>query len=105
MSTFTHISCHEVAQRLDDFIIVDIRDPQSFQRGHMPGAKPLNNENFAQFVTDTPLDKPVVVVCYHGISSQQAAAIVAEQGFTEVYSMDGGFEGWKLSHPIASESV
>jgi len=42
-----------------------------------------------------------VVVCYHGNSSQQAAQFFAGEGFNDVYSMDGGFEAWKLQYPVA----
>ncbi len=50
----------------------------------------------------TPLDQPAVVVCYHGRSSQGAAQYLAEQGFDTVYSMDGGFESWRLAYPFNS---
>ncbi len=33
-------------------------------------------------------------MCYHGISSQGAAQYLVNQGFEEVYSVDGGFEAW-----------
>ena len=82
--------------------IVDIRDPQSFANGHMPNAAQLNNDNFAAFIDQTPKDIPVVVVCYHGVSSQQAAQFLVGQGYEKVYSMDGGFEGWRLGQPVVS---
>jgi thiosulfate sulfurtransferase len=41
----------------------------------------------------------MVVVCYHGHSSQQAAAWLAGQGFAEVYSLDGGFTEWEYRLP------
>ncbi|APD84658.1 thiosulfate sulfurtransferase GlpE [Alteromonas marina] len=100
MTTFTHISVDDVANFQGDVAIVDIRDPQSFANGHMPNASPLNNDNFAAFIEQTPKDKPVVVVCYHGVSSQQAAQVIAQQGFETVYSMDGGFEAWRLANPV-----
>lgn len=103
MTTFSHISVQDVASFQGDVAIVDIRDPQSFVSGHMPNAAQLNNENFAAFVENTPKDKPVVVVCYHGVSSQQAAQVIAQQGFEDVYSMDGGFEAWRLAQPVVTE--
>ncbi|NDV90516.1 thiosulfate sulfurtransferase GlpE [Alteromonas sp. 345S023] len=102
MTTFSHISVEDVANFNGDVAIVDIRDPQSYANGHMPNAAPLNNDNFATFIEHTPKDTPVVVVCYHGISSQQAARVIAEQGFNTVYSMDGGFEAWRLAQPVES---
>ncbi|WP_282145780.1 thiosulfate sulfurtransferase GlpE [Alteromonas stellipolaris] len=104
MTAFSHISVQDVANFSGDVAIVDIRDPQSFANGHMPEAKPLNNDNFAAFVEQTPKETPVVVVCYHGVSSQQAARVIAEQGFNTVYSMDGGFEAWRLGQSVVSEN-
>jgi thiosulfate sulfurtransferase len=45
-------------------------------------------------------DTPVIVCCYHGISSQQAAQFLIHQGFEEVYSLDGGFEAWRKDQPF-----
>ncbi|WP_269518713.1 thiosulfate sulfurtransferase GlpE [Alteromonas sp. BMJM2] len=103
MTTFSHISVQDVADFSGTVSIVDIRDPQSYANGHMPNAAPLNNDNFATFVEQTPKDTPVVVVCYHGVSSQQAAQVIAQQGFETVYSMDGGFEAWRLANPVETE--
>lgn len=75
--------------------IFDIRDPQSFDNGHIQGAVHLSNDNLQQLVTETPVDSSVVIYCYHGISSQQAAQYFVSQGFNDVYSMDGGFEAWR----------
>ncbi|MCW8091171.1 thiosulfate sulfurtransferase GlpE [Alteromonas sp. ASW11-130] len=103
MNTFHHISIDDVAMRSADFTVVDIRDPQSFALSHMPNATHLSNDNFAAFLSSTPKKTPIVVVCYHGISSQQAARTIAAQGFSEVYSMDGGFEAWRQHQPVTSE--
>ncbi|MBU2979850.1 thiosulfate sulfurtransferase GlpE [Alteromonas sp. C1M14] len=102
MSEFQHISIQDAAERLEEFVIVDIRDPQSFAAGHMPTALNLNNENFADFLAATPPEKQVLVVCYHGVSSQQAANVIVQQGYETVFSMDGGFEAWKLTQPVVT---
>lgn len=85
MTAFSHISVQDVASLTGNVAIVDIRDPQSFANGHMPDATQLNNDNFAAFVQQTPKDTPVVVVCYHGVSSQQAAQVIAEQGLSLIH--------------------
>ncbi|RDV23965.1 thiosulfate sulfurtransferase GlpE [Alteromonas aestuariivivens] len=103
MAEFTHISVSDVAKRQDELVVVDIRDPQSYASAHMPDATNLNNDNFAAFLERTPRTQPVVVVCYHGVSSQQAAQVIAQQGFEQVYSMDGGFEAWRLAQPVVSD--
>jgi thiosulfate sulfurtransferase len=97
MDQFEHISAEQTKARLDkkEIKVVDIRDEQSFALGHIPGAFHLTNANMTQFMQDNDFDMPVVVCCYHGISSQQAAQYMLHQGFEEVYSMDGGFEAWR----------
>jgi len=80
--------------------IVDVRDPASYQSGRLPGARLLDNQSVREFIADTDKATPVLVYCYHGNSSQGASAWLAQQGFTEVYSLDGGFEHWKVQHAV-----
>lgn len=80
-------------------IVVDVRDPQTFAASHITGAQHLDNHSIADFIRTADLDAPVVVVCYHGNSSQSAAAYLISQGFSDVYSLDGGFELWRTTYP------
>ncbi|MDP5255732.1 MULTISPECIES: thiosulfate sulfurtransferase GlpE [unclassified Vibrio] len=97
MEQFEHISVQEAFALLEteQATMVDIRDPQSFAMAHAPEAIHLTNDSLPAFLADNPRDKPVLVVCYHGISSQGAAQYLIGQGFEQVYSVDGGFEAWK----------
>ena len=83
--------------------IVDIRDDKSFNAGHITDAEHLDNHSVAAFINDTEHDEPVIVCCYHGNSSQSAGAYLAEQGFEQVYSLDGGFEEWSRTYPDLCE--
>jgi thiosulfate sulfurtransferase len=100
MELFKHISPQETKNKLDksEIKVVDIRDVQSFELGHIPSSYHLSNNTMTQFVNDSDFKTPVVVCCYHGISSQQAAQYLIHQGFEEVYSMDGGFEAWRANY-------
>ncbi|WDE11676.1 thiosulfate sulfurtransferase GlpE [Thalassomonas haliotis] len=98
---FKHFKTSELHQVLagGGFTVVDIRDPASFQAGHIPDAVHLSNESLADFLRSADPDAPVVVCCYHGISSQQAAQYLISQDFTDVYSLDGGFTEWQQVYP------
>lgn len=104
-TAFKHLSVSELYEVIDNntHVVVDIRDPNSFQNGRIKGALPLSNDNIADFMRTADLDKPVVVCCYHGHSSQQAAQFLISQDFTDVYSLDGGFTQWQLEHPESVE--
>ncbi|MFK7864009.1 MAG: thiosulfate sulfurtransferase GlpE [Pseudohongiellaceae bacterium] len=75
--------------------IIDIRDEESYERGHIDAAKHVYNSNVQNFIAEADMDQPLIVCCYHGNMSQSAAAYFAEQGFDEAYSLDGGYEAWK----------
>ena len=100
MSDFQRISPETAARLLAaNAHAVDIRDPQSYLAGHISDAVRLDNDNVQAFVSSADQQRPLVVCCYHGNSSQQAAAWLASIGFSEVYSLDGGFELWQQQYP------
>jgi thiosulfate sulfurtransferase len=91
------IQIHDAKQKLDqkESVFVDIRDPGSYGQAHIPGAIHLNDGNVQEFVQNTDKEKEIVVYCYHGNSSLGATAFLIENGFKNVASMSGGFEGWR----------
>jgi thiosulfate sulfurtransferase len=100
MTDFKRISPEQVhALREQGAVLVDVRDAQTYATQHIPDSHHLDNHSIADFIREADLDKPLVVLCYHGNSSQSAAAYLVGQGFSEVYSMDGGFELWKAKFP------
>ncbi len=101
MPPFQEIATSKVKEMLEqkNVNVVDIRDPASFSNGHIPTAVSVSDGNVQEFTQSTDKDTPLVVCCYHGISSQGAAAYFVEQGFKEVYSMTGGFEAWQSAYP------
>ncbi|RCU51099.1 MULTISPECIES: thiosulfate sulfurtransferase GlpE [Corallincola] len=104
MSEFQHIDVMQTQQLLDadEATVVDIRDENSFAAGHIQGSVHLTNGSLSNFMADADFDRPLIVVCYHGISSQGAAQYMAQQGFEQVYSMDGGFEAWRRQLPYVA---
>ncbi|MBC3410951.1 thiosulfate sulfurtransferase GlpE [Pseudomonas sp. SWRI51] len=88
-----------LALRAQGAVVVDIRDAGAYAAGHITGATHLDNHSVADFIRSADLDAPTLVVCYHGNSSQSAAAYLVAQGFSDVYSVDGGFELWRATYP------
>ncbi|MCC3702751.1 thiosulfate sulfurtransferase GlpE [Rouxiella badensis] len=101
MEQFEAISVEQAHNRLKEggAVMVDIRDIQSFNNAHAPGAFHLSNESIGAFMQQTESTTPVMVMCYHGISSRSAAQYLLTQGFDSVYSVDGGFEAWSKTFP------
>ncbi|MEL7937828.1 thiosulfate sulfurtransferase GlpE [Pseudomonas delhiensis] len=105
MSEFKRIAPEQAQQlRQAGAQVVDIRDPQSYAMGHVSGSRHIDNYSVADFIRLADLDAPLLVFCYHGNSSQSAAAYFVQQGFTDVYSVDGGFELWRSVYPADTSS-
>ena len=91
-----HYKCIHVqkAQELLNYpgtVIVDIRDKVSFQAGNIPNSINLSNENFVDFLDSTDRKAPLLIYCYHGINSKDAAEYFVNNGFHTVFSLDGGY--------------
>ncbi|CQH46885.1 thiosulfate sulfurtransferase GlpE [Halobacterium hubeiense] len=88
----------------DDFDLVDIRETDAYEDGHLPGAEHLTVEELEDVVAERDWSDEVVVYCYVGQTSVQAARLVEEYGNAdEVASMDGGYEAWEEAvEPLAN---
>lgn len=75
--------------------LLDIRDAGSFAVGHIDGALSAEAVDIDSFVATEDKTQTLVVYCYHGISSRSAAEFFDENGFTDVYSMEGGYAAWE----------
>ena len=101
--SFQRINIEQAQQQMAaGAVLVDIRDPVAFAAGHVDGAVRLGNDNLSDFLAKANPDTPLLVMCYHGHSSQNAAQFFANQGFASVASVDGGFEGWRQKLPFVS---
>ncbi|REG84884.1 thiosulfate sulfurtransferase GlpE [Marinomonas pollencensis] len=100
-------SCIDVSDALpiieNNALIVDIRDTASYQNSHIVNAISLNNDNVQHFIDSSDKTRPVIVCCYHGNSSKGAAEYLAAQGFSEVYSLNGGYSQWSAMFPEQCE--
>ena len=102
MSQFKLISAYDALQRLttENIQVVDIRDERSFANDHVEGAFHLTNHSIAQFMSEIDVKTTVFVICYHGNSSKGVAQYLSEQGYIDVYSVDGGFADWRVIEPL-----
>jgi rhodanese-related sulfurtransferase len=75
--------------------VIDVREPNEYQTGHVPGAKlvPLNTflRSPASHVSS---DRPVIFVCAMGSRSAVASEMAAAVGAKTVYNVEGGTIEW-----------
>lgn len=79
----------------DDPLLLDCRTPEEFGGGALPEALNYDylDREFVYRVDSLPRDRPVFVYCARGGRSAQAAELLEEIGFEEVYNLEGGLLG------------
>lgn len=79
-----------------EYVIIDVRQPQEYLAGHIPGANLIPLSEFQTKLFDLPTDKSFVFYCASGGRSRMAAMLAAEGEITEkeLYNLDGGMMAW-----------
>lgn len=78
-------------------VVVDVREPWEYQRGHVPGAILMPLGQVASRAAELDPERPVAVICASGNRSQSAAALFGQKGFKTIYNVLGGTSAWMRS--------
>ncbi|MGA0610447.1 MBL fold metallo-hydrolase [Caldimonas sp. KR1-144] len=100
------MSMAELRARIDagtpDFIVLDVRERDAYEAGHIPGAKLLPRGQL-ELRVNAELPDPtrrIVTCCEFGRISTLAAATLRSMGFRRVVALDGGMKAWReAGHP------
>lgn len=77
--------------------LVDVRTPGEYSNGHIGDALNIDfmNESFDAEIGKMDKNAPMLIYCASGGRSGRAAQKLKAMGFTEVYDLSGGYNGWK----------
>lgn len=90
----------EFADANKPHVLIDVRTPEEFKSGHIPGAVNIDVQVLPQRLAEIPRDKAVVLYCRSGNRSNYAAHLLQRAGYTEVYDL-GGIGDWRAAgYPI-----
>ena len=95
---YQQISQEEAKEMMDtqDVIILDVREQDEYDSGHIPGAVLLpvgtiDEETAAEVIPEK--DSTVLVYCRSGNRSKTASSALSELGYTSIYEF-GGIHTW-----------
>lgn len=80
----------------NDLIVLDVREKDAFEAGHIPGARHLPRGQLELRVNEAFPDPTVrmVTCCDYGKISTLAAATLRRMGFMHAVALDGGMKAW-----------
>jgi hydroxyacylglutathione hydrolase len=92
----TSIKTPEMLKLADspDGIVVDVRNYNEWQAGHIPGAIHIPLGELAERANELPRDQPIAVHCQGGGRAAIAASVLQSQGFDDVLHVQGGYTEW-----------
>jgi rhodanese-related sulfurtransferase len=96
-----------VAAGANDLIVLDVREKDAFDTGHIPNARHLPRGQLELRVNEAFPDPTVRIVtcCEFGKISTLAAATLRRLGFVHAIALDGGMKAWKEhGFPIVSSN-
>lgn len=79
-----------------DLVIVDVRTPEEFAEGHIPGAVNIDfsADDFVEQVGNLDPDAETLVYCRTGNRSSQAVAKMTPLGFSKIRHLSDGYVAW-----------
>ncbi len=74
--------------------ILDVREPWELDIARFPDALAIPLTALPARVGEVPTDRPVVVVCHHGMRSYKAMSWLRQNGVANAVNLEGGIDAW-----------
>ena len=88
-----------------DLYVLDVRSPEEYAGGHVPGAVNIPYDQIASRLAEVPKDKDVVLYCKSGRRAGIAAEVLANQGYTRLQHLEGDIVAWmEKGRPVETPS-
>lgn len=100
LSELDQMTVHEVKEQSDELQILDVRSPDEWEKGHIPGAQHIFLPEVPQKSGELNKKKPVAVYCDSGYRASIAASMLQTEGF-DVHNVPGSWQAWRnAKYPI-----
>jgi rhodanese-related sulfurtransferase/rubrerythrin len=84
----------ELLERSRDVLLLDVRQPEEYEKGHIPGAVLIPLPELPDRLSELKRGRDIVTYCRLGRRSLAAAHLIADELDAEVYTIDGGIMAW-----------
>jgi rhodanese-related sulfurtransferase len=82
------------AKHPQHLLVLDVRSPEEFKEGHVPGAVNIPYDQMASRLADVPKDKDLVLYCRSGRRAGIAAEVLAANGYSRLSHLEGDMPAW-----------
>ncbi len=75
-------------------LLLDVREAWEFELCHVDGSRHLPMQQVPAGCQTLDPQRDIVVICHHGVRSQQVAIFLESRGFAAVHNLTGGIDAW-----------
>ncbi len=84
-------------------LLLDVRTPEEYAEGHIANSLNISLQTLSSRLSEIPTDTPVVIYCRSGNRSAQAAQLLSEAGYTQLYDLGGIIDWQSQGYPVSNE--
>jgi rhodanese-related sulfurtransferase len=92
-------SPQQLRQSLKDdqpLLLLDVREPHEFAYAHIEGSLLIPLQQLPERLDELDAEQDIVVICHHGMRSQQACLFLEHSGYKRLNNLKGGIDAWSM---------
>jgi rhodanese-related sulfurtransferase len=78
-------------------LLLDVREPWEFEICCIDGSINMPMGQIPQRLDELPSGEEIIVICHHGVRSQQVIRYLQQQSLDRLVNLDGGVDAWARS--------
>ena len=102
----TSISAVELQERRESGaapVVIDVRTPDEYASGHIPGAVNIPFDQVAQRIAEIDAPHGVALYCMIGPRARKGESALLAAGYEKIFHLEGGFAAWQAADlPVES---
>ena len=98
--TVKKLSATELKNKIEQeekLFLLDVREPNEYEYSHIANSILIPLNQIPNRLSELDPEQEIVVICHHGMRSQQAANYLAQSGFNNISNLTGGIDAWSCN--------
>ena len=75
-------------------VLLDVREPWEFELCRLEDSIHIPMASVPVRMEELDSERDLVMICHHGARSYQVASFLEQRGFTRLYNLESGIDGW-----------
>ena len=97
------VELHERRESGDAPVVIDVRTPDEYASGHIPGAVNIPFDQVAQRIAEIDAPHGVALYCMVGPRARKGESALLAVGYEKIFHLEGGFAAWQAADlPVES---